>query len=110
MMSKRSQHEFAVEAASEALRRSLDTEIARALKDRAEKAEARAAKLQEALEFYADPDIYFAIGFFPDPPCGEFIEDISNISGLPDDHQYAVFKPGKRARDILDSLILGEQE
>jgi len=51
-------------------------------------------KLIDALEFYADPDTYFAIGFFPDPPCGEFIEDF-------DEHK----KPGARARKVLETLV-----
>lgn len=50
-----------------------------------------------ALAFYADPDTYFAIGFFPDPPCGEFMEDFSTHGGYDDDLE----RPGKRARAAL---------
>lgn len=50
-------------------------------------------KLIDALVFYADPDTYFAIGFFPDPPCGPFMEDFSETP-LGD-------KPGKLARTVL---------
>lgn len=50
--------------------------------------------LREALEFYADPETYFAIGIFPDPPCGEFINDFS-------DTELGV-KPGAKARAVLE--------
>jgi hypothetical protein len=48
------------------------------------------AELIKALIFYADPDTYFAIGFFPDPPCGEFINDFDKTK-----------KPGALARKVL---------
>ncbi len=51
---------------------------------------------KEALEFYADPESYLAIGFFPDPPCGEFINDGSET-------EYGM-KPGRRARDTLIAI------
>lgn len=56
----------------------------------------------EALEFYADPFTYFAIGFWPDPPCGDFMDDWSQ-HGHPD---FAVDdeRPGKRARAALALL------
>lgn len=47
----------------------------------------------EAVEFYADPDTYFAIGIFPDPPCGDFIEDFSETE--------LGYKPGRMAREAL---------
>ncbi|MDD5649734.1 MAG: hypothetical protein PHF86_04840 [Candidatus Nanoarchaeia archaeon] len=47
-------------------------------------------ELIEALCFYADPDTYFAIGFFPDLPCGEFIKDFDESK-----------KPGARARSVI---------
>jgi hypothetical protein len=50
-------------------------------------------RVREALEFYANPETYLAIGFFPDPPCGEFMDDFDETAeGL---------KPGKRARAAL---------
>lgn len=53
----------------------------------------RLLKAEEALDFYADPTTYFAVGFFPDPPAGAFMEDFSETElGL---------KPGKRARKAL---------
>lgn len=63
------------------------------------------SKLAEALFFYADPDTYFAIGFFPDPPCGGFMEDFSNDFG----DQYGVDRdynhvPGKFARKVLKEV------
>ena len=56
--------------------------------------EAERDALREALEFYADPNTYFAIGIFPDPPCGEFNEDF-------DDTEELGWRPGKRARAAL---------
>lgn len=53
------------------------------------------ARAEEALAFYADPETYFAIGFFPDRPCGEFIEDFDE-NYVHDDMDG--FRPGKRAR------------
>ena len=58
----------------------------------------RVQELEEALEFYADPETYFAIAFFPDSPAGEFIEDFG------DDHGHYHFDrpmPGKLARKLL---------
>lgn len=53
------------------------------------------AAKDEALEFYADPETYLAIGFFPDPPCGEFMDDWSDTGP-----EYGA-RPGKRARQAL---------
>lgn len=56
-------------------------------------------RLEKALEFYADPNSYFAIGFLPDRPCGEFMEDFDECW---DEHiEDTVIKPGKRARQAL---------
>ena len=55
-------------------------------------------RLREALAFYADPDTYFAIAFWPDPPCGDFIEDFSEDHGDP---FYNRAMPGRTARDAL---------
>jgi len=51
--------------------------------------------LSESLFFYANPDTYFAIGFVPDPPCGDFINDFDNTG-----------KPGSNARKTLRKLNL----
>jgi len=56
------------------------------------------ARLREALDFYADPDTYFAIGFFPDPPCGDFMDDFSTTEYI---GEFQVKRPGKRARLAL---------
>ena len=48
----------------------------------------------KALSFYADIDTYFAIGFFPDPPCGDFMKDFDKSSK----------KPGKRARRAFEKM------
>lgn len=58
--------------------------------------EAENTKLREALEFYADPETYIAIGFFPDPPCGEFMEDFGETGT----RHYGP-RPGERARKAL---------
>jgi hypothetical protein len=55
--------------------------------------------LEEILKvvyFYSDPETYTAIGFFPDFPCGEFLEDFSKTE--------LGQKPGKKARDLLEKL------
>ncbi len=60
------------------------------------------ARLRAALEFYANPETYFGIGFFPDSPSGEFIEDFEELTGglgHPDGGEWV--KPGKRARAAL---------
>jgi hypothetical protein len=54
--------------------------------------------LVEALAFYADTDTYCAIGIFPDPPCGDFINDF-------DEHK----KPGARARKTLRIYFLKKE-
>jgi hypothetical protein len=57
--------------------------------------------LIDVLEFYANPDTYFAIGFMADRPAGDFTEDFSETElGL---------KPGKRAREILARLDAGDE-
>jgi hypothetical protein len=46
-----------------------------------------------ALEFYADPETYLAVGFLPDPPCGPFMDDF-------DETEFGQ-KPGALARKVL---------
>lgn len=53
------------------------------------------AALVAALEFYADPETYFAVGFFGDRPAGEFMEDFDDTG------PELGSKPGKRARAAL---------
>ena len=53
----------------------------------------RIVALVETLGFYANPGTYFAIGFFPDPPCGDFAADTSET--------HLGMKPGKRSRALL---------
>jgi hypothetical protein len=58
--------------------------------------------LEQALHFYAEPENYFGIGIFADPPCGEFADDFEELSGEwghPDGGSWV--KPGKRARAVL---------
>jgi hypothetical protein len=58
---------------------------------------AHVAALVECLEFYADPETYFAWAFLGDPPCGEWEDDFEDTGP-----QLGV-KPGKRARAVLDA-------
>jgi hypothetical protein len=51
----------------------------------------RVIEVEDALMFYADEQTYFAIGFLPDEPCGEFMGDTEHPGG----------KPGARARKVL---------
>lgn len=50
----------------------------------------------KALAFYADPETYAAIGFYPDPPCGPFMKDF--------DKTHMGKKPGKLARQAMKLL------
>ena len=59
-------------------------------------------ELVEALAFYADFDTYLAIGFFPDPPCGEFMDDFDEDPNTPPyDDGTRIQRPGRRARKAL---------
>ena len=60
--------------------------------------QARVAELEAALQFYAEPETYVAIAFWPDPPCGAFMEDFSHVDDDWGD------RPGKRARAALSAL------
>ena len=51
--------------------------------------------MKSALEFYANPDTYFAIMIMGDPPCGAFIDDFSKC------YNNVQQRPGKRARAAL---------
>lgn len=54
---------------------------------------------EKALAFYGDPETYFAIGFLPDRPCGEFEDDFEELDGaLGHPGGGSWVKPGKRAR------------
>ncbi|SRR6266851_2871119 len=57
------------------------------------------AKYREALRFYAVPETYIAIGIFPDPPCGEFINDYGEAYRAADGNTVVV--PGEKARAAL---------
>lgn len=56
--------------------------------------------LLSALEFYADPETYFAIAMIPDPPNGEFMDDFTETEDLG-------WKPGKLARETLEKFYDG---
>lgn len=68
-------------------------------------ARAEVERLRETLVFYADPMTYFAIGFFPDRPCGDFLDDFDAVDV---DGVDLGEKPGKRARAALASAPSGE--
>ena len=76
------------------------------IKERLTKVEYRRLdRIIDALEFYADWETYFAVGFSFDPPCGEFVKDFSSINGT--------MRPGKRARKalrIVDEVMQSESE
>lgn len=83
------------EKRTETALRVLDVDRAekRDLEKRLADAEERENGLRKALEFYATPETYLAIGFLPDPPCGEFIDDFSETD--------LGERPGKLARKAL---------
>ena len=56
-------------------------------------------RLRQALMFYADPDSYFAIAVWGDPPCGAFADDFGP-HGFPE-YDADDERPGKRARAAL---------
>lgn len=58
-------------------------------------------KLVNALNFYGDPETWFAVLLFPDPPNGPIMEDFSKTP------VYGV-KPGKRARRVLGPAMARE--
>lgn len=63
--------------------------------------------LYDTVQFYADPDTYFAIGFMFDSPTGEFSEDFE----YNDDYRRDM--PGKKARQTLDrvyKIMHGEED
>lgn len=62
----------------------------------------KADKLEEALEFYADPNTYFAISFLGDSPCGGFADDQSLPGEWDTEGIYDRPMPGKRARETLE--------
>jgi len=59
-----------------------------------DKVNGKVEKLTKALEFYSDPQTYFAIAFFTDTPCGDFATDESETGELG-------IRPGKRARQTI---------
>jgi hypothetical protein len=69
----------------------------------------RLKSAEETLAFYGDPETYFAIGFLPDRPCGEFEDDFEELDGAlghPGGGSWT--KPGKRARAYFkDAYIEG---
>lgn len=79
--------------AAEARVRSLETDVV--LYKRA--ADDDKGPLLGALEFYADPETWFAVALFPDHPCGEIVDDFSDTEALGE-------KPGKRAREALEAF------
>ena len=60
--------------------------------------QAEVERLREALEFYADPETYFAILIVPDRPAGAFADDFDGV--CLDDYD-DIPRPGARARRAL---------
>lgn len=57
--------------------------------------------LIKAVQYYADPEIYFGCGFFFDSPTGGFDDDFD------EDHGHPLFDramPGKTAREALEQV------
>lgn len=67
---------------------------------RLENLESQLQKAIEGLEFYADPDTYFAIAFIPDSPCGDFNSDFE----IMDENGIEVDRAGKKARRTLNEI------
>jgi len=64
---------------------------------------------EEAVDFYADPESYHAIGFMVDPPAGAFADDFSE----PEEHQdpgYPRRMPGLKARQALKKAAQLDKE
>ena len=68
------------------------------LYDYIKKDKRRVKSLLNALSFYADEDTYFAIGIFPDKPCGDFIKDFSKDT-------LGTMRPGKKARKTIEKIV-----
>jgi hypothetical protein len=66
-------------------------------KDAATYLQKRLLRTEEALDFYGDPETYYAVAVIPDPPCGDFVNDFSEVDG--------VLRPGKRAREVLSTPV-----
>jgi hypothetical protein len=71
---------------------------------RAERDEAnrRSKELLSVLAFYANPETYYAIGFIPDRPCGEFETDFDSEYEH-EDMQGP--RPGARGRKAIKGLV-----
>lgn len=73
---------------------------------------AGALALLEAVQFYADPATYFAIGVRGDHPCGDFLRDTAALSDddktIWDDYRSGEEYLGKRARAALAECRRGD--
>ena len=72
-----------------------------------DKALGEVGRLEEALEFYADPETYHGCSFLFDRPTGGFDEDLSEDHG---NWKYEYAKPGKLARATLAGPSPDEKE
>lgn len=57
--------------------------------------------LEAALEFYADPDTYFAVSMFGDSPCGDIVRDVSDC---PEPWGEMIPRCGAKARTALNPV------
>jgi hypothetical protein len=60
----------------------------------------------KALEFYADPDSYFAVAILGDAPYGAFGDDIGCVIGPHEDHDH---RHGRHARRALGNEWWGTE-
>ena len=69
---------------------------------RIQELEQRIKIYRNALDFYANPDNYHALMILADPPCGDFIRDVSMADDWTE-FPYAREMPGKLAREALEA-------
>lgn len=64
---------------------------------------------EAAVDFYADPESYHAVGFRVDPPAGEFANDVGDQT----EHQHPGYPrpmPGFKAREALREAARMDKE
>ena len=75
-------------------------------------------KIIDALEFYANPDVYWACSFMFDRPTGGFDDDFSDFQeykdfldgSTPDCYYEDRERPGLNARKVLRALITNHRD
>lgn len=64
------------------------------------------SEIVEALNFYAEPDTYFAMFIYPDRPAGLFADDVGCCIGPHGDHDH---RHGRLARQALGNEWWGTE-